>query len=375
MCGIYGWSFHTAPAREDFIVFAAVLGTLNDDRGGDSWGWATPEGEIFKGIGGISDDRTLRDQTQYTKIIAHTRFRTEGPISIEAAHPYKFGTIVGAHNGCIYNSSDLNKKYKRNFPVDSMHIFKHISEGRYNLEEFEGYGSIHFFDLTSPNHTFFARMRSGEFSIVHIKNHGLAWSSSRNHLKIALQCAGLKGEITEPREGRLYCIEDYRLIRTPITISPSEGKKVKFVTKDISTSTFEKSLNGSVWKSTTRGGVTSYTTSAPEPDILTEIEDIKKFSNANELKEEDVDPDIGPCVLCGNQAELCPRCDGCVHCCTNSDACVEMHALMESEKDTAFGTCDGCGALMSGICNRCRLCRDCCDCVDRRPTLHELFHS
>lgn len=59
--------------------------------------------------------------------IGHNRYATQGAIIAENAHPFLMGSVIGAHNGTVWQYS-LNKfdGYKE-FNIDSQIIYKHLS--------------------------------------------------------------------------------------------------------------------------------------------------------------------------------------------------------------------------------------------------------
>lgn len=212
MCGVFGWSWVNLPEKADRLVLGACLASLNDERGGDSWGYATPDGEIRKGLGFFGRNPAAREIHEHATIIGHTRFRTIGEVNIKNAHPFKHGRVVGAHNGCIYNKFDLDKKYNRNFPIDSQHIFQHIEENLWPLDDLRGYGTIEFFHSESPESVFLGRFENGELAVARVKDYGIVWSSTKSHLEASLAMAGMDGSgiellpkiVYEIRKGKIY---------------------------------------------------------------------------------------------------------------------------------------------------------------------------
>ena len=94
--------------------------------GGHSWGLAVPAADgqelrVRKGLGYIDGHRGERDaaewarQTDATVALGHTRFATQGEVTIENAHPFRVGDgdsgtrAVLAHNGTWYDAPDTNR--------------------------------------------------------------------------------------------------------------------------------------------------------------------------------------------------------------------------------------------------------------------------
>lgn len=230
MCGIFGYQIQPgalSPGRQ--IVLASTLARYNDRRGGHSWGLARVEAgapTIERGLGEIIDRVDLLVGAQ--SFFAHTRWATHGEKTVENAHPFEIGALVGAHNGIIYNHGELNTRYERTFAVDSMHLFAHIDEGR-ALDELQGYGAIEWVDRRAPNVVRLARLREGELAIAGLGEHpnpqGVVWSSNKKHLQNALEQAGVEdyffykvptGRLLTVQEGRLFDMgEDLRLSKPP----------------------------------------------------------------------------------------------------------------------------------------------------------------
>lgn len=195
MCGIAGVSFGpncswTEEQRSDFLNALAIL---NDRRGGDSWGYFTLEANkqpfIKRGLKqlGSSDVSKMFDKPM---LFMHSRAATTGGVTIDNSHPFEIGDIVGAHNGIISNAMDMNLKYKRNFSVDSQHIFAHLNDGL-DIAELEGWGVIEWWDKRQPTKLFLSKIGGGEISVKGIGTHqnkeGVIWSSDSKHLAAALK--------------------------------------------------------------------------------------------------------------------------------------------------------------------------------------------
>lgn len=212
MCGIFGYSFKNgrlSPARR--AVLATNLARYNDERGGDSWGiMALDRGQarVIRGIGDLSDN--AYELCNYNTLFAHTRWATHGKPTIRNAHPFKIGKILGAHNGQIRNHEQLNKKYGRNFEVDSMHIFAHINEGR-ELKELEGYGAIQWIRRSDPSKIYISKLLNGELAAYAVsageKPDGVIWSSSYKHALKSMLAAGITDFARyHIRQGKVYSI-------------------------------------------------------------------------------------------------------------------------------------------------------------------------
>lgn len=214
MCGIFGWQWQQdkLPSRETRVRLATALGLFNDNRGGKSWGMAalpqipTAKGITrFRGLGHIAGEGSLL--ASYYSVLAHTRAPTIGAVTVENAHPYVFGNIVGAHNGVVSNWKELEDEFpeRKKFEVDSMHIFANLGEGK-DLSNIDAWGAIEWMDDREPDRIYLCRISSsGSLDIVQTK-HGVVWSSDGDHLKRSLSAAGLVAEkpYQVPESGVLF---------------------------------------------------------------------------------------------------------------------------------------------------------------------------
>lgn len=188
MCGIFGaignWSEGTIRG----------LAIVNRERGKDSLGFFDSSGMLIKGAGDpltvLSQDhlnawlRGDRKKAQQTIpkgwfMAGHTRLGTRGAAVRRNAHPFRYGKIVGAHNGMI--------DAPRDYEVDSMYLFDLLNKhgGDYNkaLGDLTGYWGLSWFD----GKDFYLQCHDGELSMVHT---GDCWyySSDDTHLKACVQC-------------------------------------------------------------------------------------------------------------------------------------------------------------------------------------------
>ncbi len=221
MCGIFGWDYRKSKVSiEQRSMVAAILAVANDTRGGDSWGFWNTE-HLMRGLGDISAVavKTVKSQV----VMAHTRKATTGATTVPNAHPFSIGGIIGAHNGMISNHTELNTKYKRNFEVDSMHLFGHLAEGL-PFDDIYGYGAIEFIRKEQRSKVYLCKLSGGDLTVCgigkDINNYqGVLWSSNGTHLESALKTAGIQFFKFEIKQNQIYSVHGGQL-----AIHMAEGK-------------------------------------------------------------------------------------------------------------------------------------------------------
>lgn len=230
MCGLFGAFFKDDSVSEgQRAILSYNLACRNDDRGGDSWGAMgidfNGKPQVIKGLGDFSEN--AHNLVDFKKYLAHTRFATKGDKTIQNAHPFTFGPITGAHNGVVWNHDELNKKYNRNFEVDSMHLFAHLNEYK-KFSKVEGYGSITWYNDQFKNRIYLCRLLNGELHVRGIGKPnncvGVVWSSNKTHLLESLKISGIKQHFPyRIIESAVYFIENGKLFTTNWTIELKRG--------------------------------------------------------------------------------------------------------------------------------------------------------
>lgn len=177
MCGLFGYitkqgKHLDSEQKRKRAKIAIALGIAMETRGEDSTGIALIGGvtDILKATQKASEflpklENKIADQ-QHNILIGHARFATVGAIKHRNAHPFKFGKIVGSHNGSVDNYLDFDHKGE----VDSEVIFS-------ELEKHEGYknvlkklsGSFALTWYNSEKNKFFMARNSNPLATAYVK--------------------------------------------------------------------------------------------------------------------------------------------------------------------------------------------------------------
>jgi hypothetical protein len=115
--------------------------------------------------------KTSRENSWF--VAGHTRLATRGKVNRQNSHPFRYGRIIGSHNGMC--------EAPNKFQVDSEYLFYSLNKhhGDYNkaLADISGYWGLSWFDGSS----FYLMSHNGDMGVVEIDG---VWyySSSWKHL-------------------------------------------------------------------------------------------------------------------------------------------------------------------------------------------------
>ena len=118
-CGLIGYS-GVSDYNVDKLKFIMLLNSI--DRGGDATGFYNTKQQVIKAA---ENAKVFIPKTHITKndnFIGHVRAKTVGVNTDNNAHPFKYDTVVLAHNGTLQNHYNLLNKYQleiKDFNVDS----------------------------------------------------------------------------------------------------------------------------------------------------------------------------------------------------------------------------------------------------------------
>ena len=224
MCGLYGYT----TTKPDSIN-PKLLGSLAiamESRGDHATGIAychKDKCEIYKKA--IEASKFINHK-QYIKIIrsnpdlviGHTRFATTGSRVDENAHPFKKGSIVGAHNGIISNYLEIDD----HAIVDSEAIFSVLDRKNNSfkaLKKIKGSFALTWIDQNNPNKL---HMVAHENPLVlAITNDCIFWMSELHPLKAIINAFyGTKGiKFLELSDDMVYTVDRKTLELTQEKIS------------------------------------------------------------------------------------------------------------------------------------------------------------
>lgn len=179
MCGIFGAFGDYSPK------LVRGLALRNERRGRDSYGFYTGKG-VMKAPCSIryALKESLLNQ-KHRFILGHTRQATRGTISYRNAHPFRYGDIIGMHNGIVNNFDELKAKYGQDqMEVDSEIIFWGLAKKGWTfLKELRAYWGLAWQDLRVPHFVWLSR-NSGMLSYAKSENgKALYYSSDKDDLK------------------------------------------------------------------------------------------------------------------------------------------------------------------------------------------------
>ena len=185
MCGIFG----TVNTNQEKFK---ILGMLNEFRGTDSWGIYDGT-TITKGTGAFSSSLITPNKIRWRSrmLLGHTRDSTRGAVSERNAHPFRYGNIIGAHNGVVVNFDELMIETTVRYPEDeamiqSMQVDSEIliyllyKEGAQGLTHAAGMVSLWWYNTQEK--ALYLYSDSGTLFYVNIGN-SLAFSSDFSHIK------------------------------------------------------------------------------------------------------------------------------------------------------------------------------------------------
>lgn len=302
MCGIAGFAWsnkcNLTFRQKERLIYLAAMGA--DKRGGQSYGFlgvTKASHFVHKGLGPLvaADFRRLvASQMGFL----HSRYATQGDVSIQNSHPFEYDNIIGAHNGVVFNSKKLDEMHGKK-EVDSEHIFEALAKGR-DVDNFRAYGIIEYFDKEQPDSIFLSDIGKGDITVFQIKDdckkftQGYIWTSNRTDGELALTSAG----ITEFDAFGLVKGEIYRFDRGSEDFFTEKKKKLEVKANSPKKKNYQTTVyNGSSTSSSTGNSKPYHHQSNPNGYWRKNGREIPLSAPAQELLEEwhnhHPDSDIG----------------------------------------------------------------------------------
>lgn len=204
MCGLSGY----AGIRSHRVRMALVdaLGDGIDSRGGHAAGYAAQRGaaavpSVYRTLGrwGHAKPAFVNGAAQGSIVMMHARYATHGSNVATNAHPFtirrKHHTIVGAHNGIVWDADDSAAKHGRSFTVDSREAFELLADdSAEELSSLSGYGAITWFDSRVDGMLLCKLTDDGAMVVHRVKGGGIVWGSTSTIVDLAIAFAGLSTE-------------------------------------------------------------------------------------------------------------------------------------------------------------------------------------
>lgn len=116
---------------------------------------------IYKTLCLTSFLRELNTIPDDANAIIHLRMASQGRICEENAHPFAFGDLVGAHNGCLFGYGDADTTDTEDFFRREVWGSENLQKNWLNLEKSIGSGKMLFLDRSG--HSYILNESKGEW--------------------------------------------------------------------------------------------------------------------------------------------------------------------------------------------------------------------
>ena len=188
MCGIFGTILHSGRQKQDMGIMRALT-LANRERGKESLGYFDSCFDIFKRADDPIDVLQTEECTAWLEAsrraswftVGHTRYSTRGTICDRNSHPFKYGDVIGSHNGII--------DAPNNFVVDSEYCIHLMNETKSDYQnafaDEMGYWTLSWYDRR--DNYLYLSVHDNTCGLV---DHNGAWyfSSDPEHLAAVVGC-------------------------------------------------------------------------------------------------------------------------------------------------------------------------------------------
>ena len=218
MCGLIGFTGKEGVYANPDII--RKLMKANDKRGGHSTGFWN--GNHFQKVIGKSKNLQLNNTLKAPMFIGHTRYATHGTINKKNQHPFKYGEVVGAHNGVVHNYREVGEKFGlKKTEVDSQMIFKVMNKTQHKFETLGKFSGALATLFSLGDDKFYTYRKTNPLWVGRDKNGGVYFSSLRDVMVKECKLTN----VFQLKEGRLYIWKDGNVIsKIDIEHDPIESK-------------------------------------------------------------------------------------------------------------------------------------------------------
>lgn len=209
MCGLAGWYGLNLEDKGKQEELFRLLMRKAQVRGTDSFGVASAQGpriKVNRGLGPVSkwlskDRKRVRRVACSNIVVGHTRAASRGDVCISNAHPFRVGDWIGAHNGCLQNSSELMvaARYAPRGETDSEEAMSWLVTENLTPDAFRAlrgwYGMT--FIRSDATELIIAVDDRTPFAIARLPNGGVVWHSLATALASSLDAIGIEASVEE----------------------------------------------------------------------------------------------------------------------------------------------------------------------------------